>query len=352
MSHCWKNVVIGPDSTIKEALKIINDEALRVALVADEHGKLLGMVTDGDVRRGLLRDISLTSKVAEIMNQSPLTASRQESRKELVEIMEEKDILAIPIVENGFLVDLETLHDALLRPKLENPVFLMAGGFGKRLRPLTDNCPKPMLVVGEKPILETVLTSFSRMGFVNFFISTHYMAEQIEQHFGDGSTWGVNIQYVHEDSPLGTGGALGLLPDDMPDLPIVMMNGDVLTNVDFLRLLDFHNETKADLSVCVREFEYQVPYGVIENNEDDIVALTEKPIHRYFVNAGIYVVNQAVAKNIYRGQVIDMPDLIEQKISCNGAVKMFPVHEYWLDIGRLDDYKRAQVDIRSLRIGE
>lgn len=352
MSHCWKNVILGPGSSIREALTIINEEALRVAIVADDSKKLLGLVTDGDIRRGLLRDIPLSSPVEMIMNSSPLVATNDRSRKELVELMEERDILAIPIVDSGIVIGLETLHDALLVPKKDNPIFLMAGGFGKRLRPLTDNCPKPMLKIGERPILETVLNSFIKLGFHNFYISTHYMPELIQQHFGDGSDWGVNITYVHEDSPLGTGGALGLLPADIHESPIIMMNGDVLTNVDFGKLLDFHEKSDADLTVCVREYEYQVPYGVINNNEEDIVALEEKPIFRYFVNAGIYVVSQEVAKSIRRNQVIDMPDIIEERIAKKARVKMFPVHEYWLDIGRLDDFKRAQNDIRSLRIGD
>ncbi|WP_347361358.1 nucleotidyltransferase family protein, partial [Vibrio vulnificus] len=190
---------------------------------------------------------------------------------------------------------------------------LMAGGFGTRLRPLTDNCPKPMLKIGNKPILETVIRSFIKAGFVNFYISTHYMPELIHAHFGDGSEFGVNITYVHEESPLGTGGALGLLPNDLPkDLPLIMMNGDVLTKVDFQRLLDFHVSHDADATMCVREYDYQIPYGVINGEGNKITSMVEKPIQRFFVNAGIYVVSPRVIQSVPENHRIDMPTLLEQ----------------------------------------
>lgn len=349
MSHNWENILIGPEVSIKDALGLINDESLRVALVVDEKRILKGVVTDGDVRRGILNNIDLDGPVSSVMNQSPVTARPERSKDELVRLMEEKCVLSVPVIDDdGKVLGLETLHSILAKPKYENPIFIMAGGFGTRLRPLTDDCPKPMLKVGDKPILETVLQSFIKAGFVNFYISTHYMPEKIHAHFGDGDKWGVKIEYVHEDAPLGTGGALGLLPNDLPDLPIIMMNGDVLTKVDFERLLSFHLENDAKATMCVREYEYQIPYGVINGEGNKILSMVEKPVHRFFVNAGIYVVSPEIARALPRNHKVDMPTLLEQRIECSDSVLMFPIHEYWLDIGRMDDFNRAQSDIFSL----
>ena len=344
-------MLLEPSATILEALEIINKEALRVALVIDKEQHLVGVVTDGDIRRGLLNNLSLNDAIALVMNTNPTVAEVGAERETLIDLMESEGVLSIPLLKDGKVVGLETLHGALSKNKYQNPVFIMAGGFGTRLRPLTDTCPKPMLKVGDKPILETVVKSFIKAGFSNFYISTHYMPEQIHQHFGDGSNLGVNISYVHEDSPLGTGGALGLLPEDMPrDLPLIMINGDVLTKVDFQRLLNFHIENDADATMCVREYDYQIPYGVINGEGNQITSMVEKPVQRFFVNAGIYVVSPRVIQSVEKNQNIDMPTLLEQHMKERQKVLMFPIHEYWLDIGRMDDFKRAQVDILSLGI--
>ncbi len=350
MSHCWQKTLISETSTIKQALEIINSEALRVAVVVDHNQKLLGMVTDGDIRRGLLNDLLLTDSVAKVMNLNPITALQYTSKEQLVRLMDQKQILSVPLLNrDGQVVGLETLHSALSNEKYRNPVFIMAGGFGTRLRPLTDNCPKPMLKIGDKPILETVIRSFIKAGFSDFYISTHYMPEQIHQHFGDGSDLGVSISYVHEETPLGTGGALGLLPEDMPiDLPLIMINGDVLTKVDFQRLLSFHLENDADATMCVREYDYQIPYGVINGDGNRITSMVEKPIQRFFVNAGIYVLSPRIIHSVEKNQKIDMPSLLESHMEERQKVLMFPIHEYWLDIGRMDDFKQAQIDIHTL----
>ncbi|MCG9584115.1 nucleotidyltransferase family protein [Vibrio tubiashii] len=350
MVDSWKNAVLHQGATIRDALKIIDSEALRVALIVDENQNLQGVVTDGDIRRGLLSGKGLDALLIEVMNTNPITASANSSREELIEKMNKLDILFIPLVSDDKLVGLETLHGALVdTPCYKNPVFIMAGGFGTRLRPLTDTCPKPMLKVGDRPILETVIRSFIKAGFVNFYISTHYMPEQIEQHFKDGAKLGINITYVYEESPLGTGGALGLLPKDLPEgLPLIMMNGDVLTKVDFQRLLEFHIDNQADATMCVREYDYQIPYGVINGEGNKITSMVEKPIQRFFVNAGIYVVSPRVIKSVPANHHIDMPTLLEQHMNEREQVLMFPIHEYWLDIGRMDDFNRAQADIHTL----
>ena len=350
MSHCWQNTVIKSTFSIKETLEILNAESLRMVLVVDDSYHLKGVVTDGDIRRGLLKNLSLSAPVSLVMNVSPITAKFGTPRKQLLSIMESKNILSIPILEEEKLVGIETLHDVRRKPAYQTPVFLMAGGFGTRLRPLTDTCPTPMLKIGDKPILETVIRGFIKAGFVNFYISTHYMAEQIEQHFGDGSNLGVNISYVHEESPLGTGGALGLLPKELlpKDLPLIMMNGDVLTKVDFQRLLEFHNDNQADATMCVREYDYQIPYGVVNGEGNKVTNMVEKPIQRFFVNAGIYVLSPRVLQSVAANCHIDMPTLLEKHMQERENVLMFPIHEYWLDIGRMDDFNRAQTDIYKL----
>ncbi|MUI52484.1 nucleotidyltransferase family protein [Aliivibrio fischeri] len=351
MSYEWKNVLLSPSATIIKALDILDKEALRIALVVDKKQRLLGVITDGDVRRGILNNLPLDTPVAEIMSTSPITACVNTEKEQLVKLMESKGILAIPLIKEDRVVGLETLHHLFERKIHHNPVFIMAGGFGTRLRPLTDKCPKPMLKIGNKPILETVIRSFIKAGFVNFYISTHYMPELIQQYFGDGSELGVKICYVHEDSPLGTGGALGLLPEDLPQgLPLIMMNGDVLTKVDFERLLDFHTENKADATMCVREYDYQIPYGVINGEGNKIISMVEKPIQRFFVNAGIYVVSPRIIQSVPQNHHIDMPTLLELHMNERNNVFMFPIHEYWLDIGRMDDFNRAQADIHTLGV--
>ncbi len=350
MSLRWKKTLLHENCSIKQALEIINNEALRIAIVVNQENKLQGVVSDGDIRRGLLNDLTLNDPVSLVMNQTPIRAKLGTSKDVLIKMMEEKQILSIPLVDgNEQVVGLETLHGALKKKEYPHPVFIMAGGFGTRLRPLTDECPKPMLNVGGKPILETLICRFIQAGFSNFYISTHYMPEQIHSYFGDGSKFGIRITYVHEDQPLGTGGALGLLPDDLPqDLPLIMINGDVLTKVDFERLLEFHLENDADATMCVREYDYQIPYGVISNEGNKVTKMVEKPTQRYFVNAGIYAVSPRVIKSVPKNHKIDMPTLLERHMKRREKVLMFPVHEYWLDIGRMDDFQRAQSDIQAL----
>ncbi|RDL44017.1 alcohol dehydrogenase [Marinomonas piezotolerans] len=350
MSHSWQKALISGSSSIKKALRIIDSEALRVALVVTPDRKLLGIITDGDIRRALLDGLSLEEPVSKIMNTSPIIASDSATKDQLVALMEKHQALSVPIVgQDGVVTGLETLHSALSKKRYQNPVFIMAGGFGTRLKPLTDNCPKPMLKVGDKPILETVIKSFIASGFNNFYISTHYMPEQIHEHFKGGEELGVSIFYVHEESPLGTGGALGLLPDNIPqNLPLIMINGDVLTTVNFERLLKFHEENNADATMCVREYDYQIPYGVINGEGNRITSMVEKPVHRFFVNAGIYVLSPRVVNSVEKNERIDMPSLLEKHMRDRQNILMFPIHEYWLDIGRMDDFKRAQVDIHTL----
>lgn len=349
MGKNWKKVVLSPECSVRDALAVINAEALRVCLVVDQAQHLLGVLTDGDVRRAILDDISLDTPVDQVMNRNPISVAPTTSRNEALTLMQRRSILSLPVVdEQGYLLGLETWETASEHRCYDNPVFIMAGGFGTRLKPLTDHCPKPMLKIGGKPMLEILIQRFIKAGFHNFYISTHYMAEYIKDYFGDGSAWGVSIQYVYESVPLGTGGALGLLPDDVIDLPLIMINGDILTSLDFERLMNFHMTHTPAATMCVRQYEYQIPYGVINGDGHRVFDIQEKPIERHFVNAGIYMLSPSIFKSISKGLPIDMPTLLEQQIALNQDVLMFPFHEYWLDIGRMDDFNRAQIDIREL----
>ena len=341
----WHSVVLAPEATMEEAIRRLDQTALRMVMVADTDGRLLGTITDGDIRRALLKFQPMTTSVNDVMFATPSVASQEETRESIMTAMKARDLLHMPIVDtDGVLVGLETLQHLLSANRYDNPVFLMAGGFGKRLHPLTEHTPKPLLKVGQKPILETILDQFVAVGFHNFFISTHYKAEMVRDHFGDGSQWDVTIQYIHEESPLGTAGALGLLPKEQIVLPLVMMNGDLLTKVDFEHLLNFHNEHGSDATMCVREYDFQVPYGVIESDHHRVTNIVEQPVHIFFVNAGIYVLSPKILGQVDGTNYLDMPHMLETVIEQEGQVNMFPLHEYWLDIGQMEQFEKAQHD--------
>jgi dTDP-glucose pyrophosphorylase len=342
----WKIVSVPPSTPLEAAIRVLDKGGLGIVLVTNDDNVLLGTITDGDVRRALLRHQKMDTPAKEIMCASPQVAEVSWPRVKLLAVMESARLLQLPVVDDSRrVIGIETLHDMLDRARLDNPVFLMAGGFGKRLHPLTQDCPKPMLKVGDKPILELILQSFVDAGFHRFFISTHYLPDIIRDHFGDGSRWGVSIQYVHEDDPLGTGGAIGLLPHDEINLPIFLMNGDLLTRVDYRSLLDFHERHTGSATLCVREYESQIPYGVIQSDGHRITQIVEKPVQRCFISAGIYMLSPELIRRVQPGERIDMPTLLEREIAAGRDVNMFPVHEYWLDIGRMDDFQLAQKEV-------
>ena len=308
--------------------------------------KIKGTITDGDIRRGLTKHFSIDDKASTIMNKSPIVAHISDNKSVILEKIRRKNILAVPIVDDkGRIIDIETLQHLTEKQYHDNPVLIMAGGMGKRLRPLTNDSPKPLLNVGKKPILETILMQFISSGFKRFYISTFYKSEMIQKYFGNGENFGVSIEYINEKMPLGTAGSLGGLPKSIPDLPIILINGDVLTKVNFNRLLQFHNEQNCVATMCVREYDFQVPYGVVEHSGHILQKITEKPVHKFFVNAGIYVVDKKLVDNVPSNVRIDMTTFIQNQIDNNRDVSIFPLHEYWIDIGRIDEYKRAQKDI-------
>lgn len=337
----WKDVLVSPDTSIRETLRIMDKGALKIVLVVDEANRLVGTVSDGDVRRGILKGCSLEDRVEAVVNASPTIVGQNEGREKILTLMRQKQVYQIPIIDqNGILVGLEIIDTILAAPSRNNWVVLMAGGLGTRLKQLTRDTPKPLLKVGDKPILETILENFIDSGFKRFFISVNYKSELIESYFGDGSRWGIRIEYLREDKKLGTAGALSLLPEK-PDVPLLVMNGDVLTKVNFQQLLEFHLEHKAVATMCVREYDFQVPYGVVTLDRHRIKAIEEKPIQRFFVNAGIYVLHPDVLDLVPVDQYFDMPTLFENIVAREMETAVFPVREYWLDVGRMDDFERA-----------
>jgi dTDP-glucose pyrophosphorylase/CBS domain-containing protein len=348
-SKKWEKVLVAPTTSLEAAIEVLDKGALRIVLVVDEQRRLLGTLTDGDIRRALLRHMPLSVPVNKVMCASPHVAQRAWTREHVLSVMESTQLLQLPVVDQeGIVIGLETLHDMLDTRHIDNPVFLMAGGFGTRLYPLTQDCPKPLLKVGEKAILELILESFIDAGFHRFYVSTHYLPEMIREHFGDGKRWDVSIQYVHEDEPLGTGGALGLLPHQEIDLPLLMMNGDLLTKVNYRGLIEFHEEHNSIATMCVREYEHKVPYGVITSAGHRVTGMVEKPVQRFFINAGIYVLSPELVRSVKPGTRIDMPTLLENAMGDGAEVTMFPMHEYWLDIGRMEDFQRAQEEVGGL----
>ena len=344
----WRKVLLKPNDSLEYAIEVLHEGGSRIALVSDKNDILLGTLTDGDIRRALINKLTMESHVKLVMNCNPITVNNNTESKEIISLMSSQGLLHMPIIdENGFLCGLETLHDLIEKPKYDNPIFLMAGGFGTRLYPLTEHTPKPLLKVGLKPILENIIEQFIKYGFHNFYISTHFKSEQIIDYFKSGEKYDVNISYIHEDKPLGTAGSLGLLPKNLPDLPIIVMNGDILTRVDFNSLLNFHYENNTEATMCVREYDFQVPYGVIEIANNKIKKIEEKPIQSFFVNAGIYVLDKSLVNRMDGKSYLDMPDLLNKEINKVG-VSVFPVHEYWLDIGHLDEYEKANKEIKGM----
>ena len=339
----WRKLLVEPGLPLVDAVKRLDEGAKRILIVVDKDDKLIGTVTDGDIRRALIRQTELTTPVSEIMNTNPKSATHAWSRLRLLSFMERTDLLQLPIVdEKNKVIGVTFLYELLKKPRIDNPVCLMAGGFGTRLKPLTDSCPKPMLTVGDKPILEIILERFIEAGFWRFYISTHYMANTIKGYFGNGSDRDVEINYLDEREPLGTGGALSLLPKGEITAPLILMNGDLLTNLDFLSLLSHHELSQSKLTMCLREYEQQVPFGVVNTQKGEVKSIVEKPVNRYHVNAGIYVMEPSVIAGLEKNKYVDMPDVVNSLLKQQAPVGYYEVSEEWLDIGRLDDFKKAQ----------
>lgn len=340
----WRDVLVQPDTSIRAVMERIDRSSTQLALVIDADGRLLGTVSDGDVRRGLLASRTLDEPVERVMNRSPTVAREEEDRQSVLALMQSRDLRQMPIVDReGRVVALHLLSELLRPAQRDNVVVIMAGGIGERLRPLTERIPKPMLLVAGRPILETILLQFIKQGFHKFVFSVNYRAEVIEERFGDGARWSVQIEYVREPKRLGTAGSLRLL-SQRPSQPMIVMNGDILTKVDVHALLSFHEEAAAAATMCVREHEYQVPFGVVQTSGVDILSFEEKPVARWPVNAGIYVLSPSALDVIPDDSYFDMPALFDAVRSGGGRTLAYTIREFWLDIGRPADFERANAE--------
>ena len=339
-------------ATIREAMACIEHSDAKIALVLDEEKRLLDTITDGDIRRAILAGLDLDSTVGVLQVRKLSSPYRQAvaapvgtDHGTLLRLMEEHDLRHVPLLDSDQRVaGLVTLQELLHQEALPLQAVVMAGGYGTRLRPLTEQVPKPMLPVGDRLLLERIIEKLRNAGIRRVNLTTHYKSELIAQHFGDGKQFGVEIQYMEEGEPLGTAGAIGLLGES--DSPLLVINGDILTSIDFSAMLDFHKEQKADMTVAVKLYEFQVPYGVIETSGARVTSVSEKPVVKHFINAGLYLLNPGLSRFIPEGQSYDMPDLINRLMEEGRLVVSFPVWEYWLDIGHIEEYQKALRDAR------
>ncbi|WP_103583470.1 nucleotidyltransferase family protein [Campylobacter concisus] len=342
------DIKLSVNSTIKDALQTINNGGLQIAIVVDENDSLVGTVTDGDIRRGLLNGLDLNSNINLIVHKSPSIANVGDTKESILKIALAKKLHKIPLIDElGKLVGIEDIEDIIKPASKTNKVILMVGGLGTRLRPLTQDTPKPMLKVGNKPILQTIVEKFAEYGFVNITMCVNFNADIIKDYFGDGKEFGVNIDYILEQKRMGTAGALSLLKE-RPNEPFFVMNGDLLTNVNFEHIFNYHTLNKATATMCVREYDYEVPYGVVKMNDNKIVEISEKPVQKFFVSAGIYMLSPEILDLIPQNEFYDMPTLFEKAISKGKNVISFPIHEYWIDIGRLEEYQKANEEYAKI----
>ena len=339
----WTQALIASTATIMQAVDQLDRISLQIVLVVDDARRLIGTVTDGDVRRGLLRGVPLTASVMEIANRAPATVAPGSRRASQLRLMRQRDIRHLPVVQaDGVVVGLVRLEEWTGRKRgPESPVVIMAGGLGHRLRPLTEQTPKPLLMVQGRPILEALVERLVDQGFQQFYFAVRYKADMIRERFGDGAAWGVRIDYLEEDEQLGTAGALRMLPADL-DVPIVVVNGDLMTNVNAVRMLDFHLEQHAVATMGVREHEVQIPFGVVVTDGVRITGLEEKPVQRTLINSGIYCLSPEALTHVPASGPFDMTDLFRVLMMADAHVAAFPIHEYWLDIGRPEDLARAR----------
>jgi dTDP-glucose pyrophosphorylase len=331
-------------STIEKALRVIDSGAVKIALVVDSDKKLLGTLNDGDIRRGLLKRKAINETIEDIYSKDPITANNSKSKEELLRLCLINGIAQIPIIdESRKVIDLYIMDDGLSNKQYKNHVVLMVGGLGSRMRPLTENTPKPMLEIGGKPILERIVKQFVDSGFFNITMCLGYKSKVIRDYFKDGVDFGANIEYVIEDKRMGTAGALTLIKNKFNE-PFFVMNGDLLTNVDFEEMLNFHESNNSKATMCIREYDMKVPYGVVSVSNNNITSIDEKPIHSFFVNAGLYLLDSECINLIPSNEFYDMPSLFEELIAAKEKIVSFPLKEYWLDIGRISDYERAVAD--------
>jgi len=342
-----KSAIIPLDSTIREAMAAIDCSGLEVSLVCDDQLRLGRVITDGDIRRNLLRGKTLDDRITGIGSDKFTHVGVECSRAEAVTLMLERGIKSVPVIDSaGMLVGLHTLHVALLERHRDNWAVIMAGGKGERLGELTQAIPKPMLPVGDRPILERIVQLLVSHGIRRIFISVNYLGRMIQDHFGDGSRFHCRIDYLPEEKELGTGGALSLLPE-APTRPLLVMNGDLLTAINLTRMLEFHARGGYAVTMALRDHKIQVPFGVAEVEGDRLLRLVEKPALRYRINAGIYAIDPAAVALVPRDTHYPITALIDRCLAEGWQVGGYHLQEEWVDIGLPDEYSRACDALRA-----
>jgi dTDP-glucose pyrophosphorylase len=346
----WHKILISPDTSIITTIEVIDQHGLRCAIVVDADKRLLGMVTDGDIRRSILKKLKLDEPVHKIMNTSPAFAYVIDSRESMLSKLQSLSLHQLPILNDQHcVIGFETLDSLLAFQRRDNLVVVMAGGMGQRLHPLTIDTPKPMLKIGDKPVLEILIENFIKNGFHNFCLAVNYKSEMIKSYFGNGERWGINIRYVEETKRMGTAGALTLL-QEVPEQAFFVVNADVMTTVDFQSLLQYHSECGVHGTMCIREQEQAILYGVVERDTNThlLKNIVEKPVRQFFVNAGIYILEPGILALLEADTFCDMPDLLMKCLNSNYNVATYPIKEYWLDIGQHQDLERAHGDYEKV----
>lgn len=347
------DLCIGSDSSIRDAMACIDNSDAYIALVVDKTRRLLDTITDGDVRRAILAGTDLDSPVSVLLERratspypAPVTAPIDTLPAALLQLMRERRVRQLPLLDGSDrVIGVVTRRELAEGEPLPLHAVIMAGGYGNRLRPLTDDLPKPMLPVGDKPLLELIVEQLRDAGVSVVNVTTHYKGKVISDHFKDGSDFGVAIRYIEEEKPMGTAGALSLL--EKTESPLLVINGDIVTRMDFRAMLAFHEEHEADMTVALKQYEIKVPYGVVECDGVSIVRITEKPSIKHFINAGIYLLNPDILEYIPSDESYDMPELVNRLEAAGRRVVGFPVTEYWLDIGQVEDYNRALSELET-----
>ena len=337
-------IKLSESASIKEALKVIGEGAIKLAIVVDDNDRLIGTLSDGDIRRGLLEGLGLNNPIKSLIVKEPIVIKSNESKEKILKLAMSKKIHHIPVVDDkGVLIKIEKVNYPEIPDKKNNKVILMVGGLGTRLGNLTKNTPKPMLKVGDKSILQTIVERFTNYGYTNITMCLNYKSHIIQDYFGDGSKFGINLDYILEEERLGTAGALSLIKENLVD-PFFVMNGDILTDANIENIHNSYVSSNAEALMCVREYNYQVPYGVVETSNNTIASIEEKPTQKFFVNAGIYMLSPKVLEYIPQNEFFNMTTLFEKLIDKDKNVISYPLNGYWLDIGRFEEFKRANDD--------
>jgi dTDP-glucose pyrophosphorylase len=342
MNLAWQRVILKSDATIRDVIQNLNDNAVKIVIIVNETGELAGTISDGDIRRGLLQGLEMGSPITNVIRRNPLVVPATIGRELVVDLMTANKVLQVPVVdEKNHPAGLHLWEDINKFTERLNTMVIMAGGLGKRLRPYTENCPKPMVSVAGRPMLEHIIEKAKIEGFRNFILAIHYLGHMIEDHFGDGSRFDVRIEYLREQTMLGTAGALSLI-DSFIQHPFLVTNGDVISDIRYGELLDFHERQNATATMAVRLHEWQHPFGVVEMRGVDIIGFNEKPVLRSHINAGVYVLDPISLHELEKNQPCDMPMLFERLQTKGKRTVAYPMHEPWLDVGRPSDLDQAQ----------